>query len=572
MAGEVSTSSQSQHCLRPFPDLASYMRFYSLMNEARVLSQLHENTHPLPRIKMKGISDLLEADMEESAPFIDENSILSSASDATNVTTTKPAQAKKGKKRQRVTMPPKAKSKAQKAAPAQTKKAPPKQAAGVKRKAVEDHSDDEGFNDHVNETIENPVTEEPAPAPKSKKRGRPAAKSKAAAQVVEAQETEDDLVQVEEAPVIVRSNHAASKRNKQADKVTNKAPPPPKSKVPQQSRSIITDQHGEEADDTNPEVRIIALPKATTVARDNSRSRQDPPFRRRAGSASDTERGDPNLRRKLGDVTRKFENVDLKYRNLKEVGINEANTNMEKLRKQCDATMQASNDLITSLKKEIATQAPLAQEAYKLKKQMQNQEDEMGKMRETAAYLSGSLTTAQNEIKALQAKLAAARSSSVDHAKTPGSAIKSTAQRSIMMGNADAAKAAEVSQMKLDLYSDLTGLVVLNAKKSEEGDTYECIQTGQNGSKYSQMLINPSETDHDTALHFRLFIDLETARTMSFEETEYLYTPLLDADRDYEMMKLMPNYLAEEITFARLNASKFYGRVVDTLTKKRIEE
>ena len=59
---------------------------------------------------------------------------------------------------------------------------------------------------------------------------------------------------------------------------------------------------------------------------------------------------------------------------------------------------------------------------------------------------------------------------------------------------------------------------------------------------------------------------------MSFEETEYLYTPLLDADRDHEMMKLMPGYLTEEITFARLNASKFYGRVVDTLTKKRVEE
>ena len=59
---------------------------------------------------------------------------------------------------------------------------------------------------------------------------------------------------------------------------------------------------------------------------------------------------------------------------------------------------------------------------------------------------------------------------------------------------------------------------------------------------------------------------------MSFEETEYLYQPLLDADRDYEMMKMMPSYLTEEITFARLNASKFYGRVVDTLTKKRVEE
>ena len=74
------------------------------------------------------------------------------------------------------------------------------------------------------------------------------------------------------------------------------------------------------------------------------------------------------------------------------------------------------------------------------------------------------------------------------------------------------------------------------------------------------------------ALNFRLFIDQEIARTMSFEDTEYLYQPLLDGDRDQEMMKLMPSYLTEEITFARMNASKFYGRVVDTLTKRRAEE
>lgn len=69
--------------------------------------------------------------------------------------------------------------------------------------------------------------------------------------------------------------------------------------------------------------------------------RTDAPIRR-VGSASDTERsvGDPGLRRKLGDVTRKLENVDLKYRNLKETGVMEANANVEKLRKQCEVTTQ----------------------------------------------------------------------------------------------------------------------------------------------------------------------------------------------------------------------------------------
>lgn len=78
--------------------------------------------------------------------------------------------------------------------------------------------------------------------------------------------------------------------------------------------------------------------RAVVNGRGASRVRPTPTRGRRAGSASDTERqgGDPALRRKLGDMTRKFENVDLKYRTLRDVGILEANASVEKWRKQCD--------------------------------------------------------------------------------------------------------------------------------------------------------------------------------------------------------------------------------------------
>jgi hypothetical protein len=41
---------------------------------------------------------------------------------------------------------------------------------------------------------------------------------------------------------------------------------------------------------------------------------------------------------KLGDMTKRYENLEAKFRNLREIGIIEANTNVEKLRKQCEAT------------------------------------------------------------------------------------------------------------------------------------------------------------------------------------------------------------------------------------------
>lgn len=58
---------------------------------------------------------------------------------------------------------------------------------------------------------------------------------------------------------------------------------------------------------------------------------------RRAGSASDTENAtQPALRRKLGDMTRKFEDLDLKYKQLKEVGSSDALSNFDKLRRSTE--------------------------------------------------------------------------------------------------------------------------------------------------------------------------------------------------------------------------------------------
>ena len=53
-----------------------------------------------------------------------------------------------------------------------------------------------------------------------------------------------------------------------------------------------------------------------------------------------------------------------------------------------------------------------------------------------------------------------------------------------MVGSAEAAHAAQVAQLKEDLYSDLTGLILRGVERKEESDVYDCIQTGRNGSKY----------------------------------------------------------------------------------------
>ena len=75
------------------------------------------------------------------------------------------------------------------------------------------------------------------------------------------------------------------------------------------------------------------------------------------------------------------------------------------------------------------------------------------------------------------------------------------------------------------------------------------------------------------ALHFKLSVAPDAhGKSTSFEETEFLYTPLLDSNRDRDMIEILPDYLTEDITFSRQHAARFYSRVTDTLTKRRVEE
>jgi hypothetical protein len=148
--------------------------------------------------------------------------------------------------------------------------------------------------------------------------------------------------------------------------------------------------------------------------------------------------------------------------------------------------LPASNDLIASIKKELATQTALAQESRALRTKLQSRETEVANLQANLAEMSGSLSRAQNDIKALQAKLAASRAISVEslNTKTPGSTIKKDSQvRTIMVGSAEAAQTVQVAQLKEELYSDLTGLILRSVKKLNEGNVYDCIQTGRNGSK-----------------------------------------------------------------------------------------
>lgn len=102
------------------------------------------------------------------------------------------------------------------------------------------------------------------------------------------------------------------------------------------------------------------------------------------------------------------------------------------------------------------------------------------------AKLSSDSKTMTAENKTLSAKLAANRTvaASVESANTKiaSSAVKANGGIRLM-GSAEAAQTAQAAQLKEDIYSDLTGLIIRGVKRETEEDVFDCIQTGRNGSK-----------------------------------------------------------------------------------------
>ena len=112
-----------------------------------------------------------------------------------------------------------------------------------------------------------------------------------------------------------------------------------------------------------------------------------------------------------------------------------------------------------------------------LKKKFQSQTAEILSLQTEVAQLTASVAQTQSENKTLSAKLAANRAAAAEAASTkaPGTAVKPNGG-SRVMGGTDA-----TAQLKENLYSDLTGLIIRSVKQEAEDDVFDCIQTGRNG-------------------------------------------------------------------------------------------
>ncbi|CAD0108442.1 unnamed protein product [Aureobasidium uvarum] len=206
------------------------------------------------------------------------------------------------------------------------------------------------------------------------------------------------------------------------------------------------------------------------------------------------------------------------------VAESEANRRLADMTKKYEEMRMKYDSELAELRK---TSSATISESAKLQSQVAALTAENDKLKEEHKATVTSLTESQNESKALTAKLEAARKTNAASDKVPGSAVKK-----IEHGKTHGASAESVKEnaLKEELYRDLTGLIITSVKRKDGEDEYSCIQTGRNG--------------------------------------KFAYEPLLDANRDADLMDILPDYLTEEICFPRNHAVKFYTKVVESMTKR----
>ncbi|PNS21762.1 Monopolin complex subunit pcs1 [Sphaceloma murrayae] len=299
---------------------------------------------------------------------------------------------------------------------------------------------------------------------------------------------------------------------------------------------------------------------------------QQPRSFSREGSATLAERrlADSETRRKLVEMTSKYEDMRLRYESLSELGTNAADSNFDKLKRATDQRAKDASDLIASLRKELSearksTSTNNAENA-KLHTQLTMLQSSQDQAQAEMKSLKTALSESQNEARSLSAKLEAARDAArkaaSEAAKVPGSAVKSrdhSSRNNLAAGNLDSAKEAA---LKEELYRDLTGLIVNSIKRKDGEDEYSCIQTGRNGTLHFHLSVNNDATQ----------MNPKTPSGLSYEDAEFAYEPFFDEGRDRDLIDILPDYLTEEICFPRSHAVRFYTKIVDSMTKKVVIE
>ena len=322
----------------------------------------------MPKAKaIASLSGMIDSDMEEAS---DVDMMPTPDSNQENAEPTKkaPGRPKAAATKARRTKPasrrlsggPKPKAAAKKKAPA--KRAPLKDQTNEEQpeeiEEVDDVVDDipDKMNKPEGGTPDKDADELVEPKKQPAKRGRAAAKAKQPPKKdpVEKLKMMEKDGEFEYTPTAAKQSKPLSKKTATGKRQASVEPKPSEKVIPE-TQPIPMESESSELQEAEEEEIPQSIYRQSKHARGNSKQPQPQVARRCAGSASDTERAgnDPALRRKLGEMTKKFENLDLKYKNLREVGIKEAEANFEKLKTQSEERTKGTGPIVQVIFKDF---------------------------------------------------------------------------------------------------------------------------------------------------------------------------------------------------------------------------
>ncbi|PNP47211.1 hypothetical protein TGAMA5MH_01026 [Trichoderma gamsii] len=245
---------------------------------------------------------------------------------------------------------------------------------------------------------------------------------------------------------------------------------------------------------------------------------------KKSSKFQDSDDDDGDIQQELAEAHQKYSILEKRFHDLHEIAAKKAEENFELLKAKTSENTRVADEFIAELKEEIAELTKQSLQMEQLQADVSAKMANIEAIQTELAEADQRLAQAKAENKALYLKLAANRTG-------PG-------------------ENKPVAQTKEELYADLTGLIVRNVRRVDKEDVFDCIQTGRNGT-----------------LHFKLALeDLEAAD--SYEDVQFAYRPQLDESRDGDLIDVLPDYLTEEITFPRHQASKFYARVIKSLMER----
>ncbi|KAK9468748.1 chromosome segregation protein Csm1/Pcs1-domain-containing protein [Lipomyces arxii] len=205
-----------------------------------------------------------------------------------------------------------------------------------------------------------------------------------------------------------------------------------------------------------------------------------------------------------------YDALRIRFAKLAELRETKAEQLLKSYRVSAQQRFAASDSLIENLKIQI-------EQKEKMIADMESRTKDADQTQERAEELEATIARLQQENTILQSKVLA---------KSSTSSLK----------------------LREELFADLSGLIIRDVKTEDNKIIYDCLQTGRNGAFHYKLLV-PNTND---------------------EDTEVTFVPLLEENRDRLLMKVLPDYFTEPLTFPRSSAAQFNWKILNALQARSV--